>query len=79
MLHRYPLRRLCTSRIRMGKHPPFKGMGLVSSSADAPDVESSRADFDKSYEPNTTKVPEPNFVPGQGLNNLVRSWFGSRI
>ncbi|WRT65931.1 uncharacterized protein IL334_002882 [Kwoniella shivajii] len=45
----------------MHKHRPFK------------DVESEREDFDISIQPQTTKVPEPNFIPGQGLNNLPYS------
>ncbi|WVQ97205.1 hypothetical protein IAU59_004315 [Kwoniella sp. CBS 9459] len=42
----------------MHKHRPFK------------EVESERADFDVDLQPRTTKVPEPDFKPGQGLNSL---------
>ncbi|KAK8865654.1 hypothetical protein IAR55_000799 [Kwoniella newhampshirensis] len=42
----------------MSRHPPFS------------EVEASRADFDKSFTPSTTKVPQPGFQPGQGLNDL---------
>ncbi|WWC68396.1 uncharacterized protein I206_102322 [Kwoniella pini CBS 10737] len=45
----------------MHKHRPFK------------DVEAERPDFEQSYKPHFTKVPEPNFVPGQGLNSLPYS------
>jgi len=57
----------------MGKHPPFKGMPPIPALADVAELEASRADFDTSYEPHTTKVPEPNFTSGQGLNDLVRA------
>ncbi|WVQ85625.1 hypothetical protein IAT38_007791 [Cryptococcus sp. DSM 104549] len=42
----------------MGKHAPFK------------EVEASRPDFDRTVEPEFTKVPFPDFKPGQGLNDL---------
>jgi hypothetical protein len=39
--------------------------------ADAVEVEASRPDFDYDVKPGFTKVPEPDFKPGQGLNKLV--------
>ncbi|WWC60556.1 uncharacterized protein I303_103130 [Kwoniella dejecticola CBS 10117] len=45
----------------MHKHRPFK------------DVEAERPDFETSYEPHFTKVAEPDFKPGQGLNSLPYS------
>ncbi|WWD18163.1 hypothetical protein CI109_102612 [Kwoniella shandongensis] len=42
----------------MSRHPPFN------------EVEASRPDFDKSFGFQTTKVPQPDFKPGQGLNDL---------
>ncbi|WWC88130.1 uncharacterized protein L201_003034 [Kwoniella dendrophila CBS 6074] len=46
---------------QMHKHRPFK------------EVEAEREDFDQSIQPKTTKVPDPDFKPGQGLNNLPYS------
>jgi hypothetical protein len=39
--------------------------------ADEVEVEASRPDFDYDVKPGFTKVPEPGFQPGQGLNKLV--------
>lgn len=35
------------------------------------EVEASRPDFESDLKPHFTKVPEPDFKPGQGLNSLV--------
>jgi len=35
------------------------------------EVEASRPDFESDLKPHFTKVPEPGFKPGQGLNSLV--------
>ncbi|WVW80391.1 hypothetical protein I302_102372 [Kwoniella bestiolae CBS 10118] len=45
----------------MTKHRPFK------------EVEAERPGFDESFEPHFTKVAEPDFKPGQGLNDLPYS------
>ena len=37
-----------------------------------PEVEASRPAFESDLKPHFTKVPEPDFKPGQGLNSLVR-------
>ncbi|CAD6574038.1 MAG: hypothetical protein TREMPRED_000996 [Tremellales sp. Tagirdzhanova-0007] len=42
----------------MSKHPPFN------------EVEASRQDFEVDYQPRTTKVPQPGYTPGGGLNDL---------
>jgi len=39
--------------------------------ADQVEVEASRPDFDYDFKPGFSKVPEPDFKPGQGLNSLV--------
>ncbi|WVR05620.1 hypothetical protein IAU60_002642 [Kwoniella sp. DSM 27419] len=46
---------------QMHKHRPFK------------EVEAERDDFDVDLVPRTTKVPNPDYKPGQGLNNLPYS------
>lgn len=68
---------------KKGKHPPFDGMqhsfnawshyrDNASQRADViAEVEASRPDFDRTYEATTTKVPQPDFKPGGGLNKLV--------
>jgi hypothetical protein len=40
--------------------------------ADEVEVEASRPDFDYDFKPGFSKVPDPDFKPGQGLNKLVR-------
>lgn len=35
------------------------------------EVEGSRPDYRHAHEPIWTKVPEPDFKPGQGLNSIV--------
>ncbi|KAL7423699.1 hypothetical protein Q5752_001281 [Cryptotrichosporon argae] len=42
----------------MGHHPPFD------------EVEASRAPFDAAFKPTTTRVPQPGFEAGGGLNSL---------
>lgn len=59
----------------VSKRPPFKGIStlltLPAERADQPEVEASRADFDPNAEIVWTKVPQPDFKAGGGLNNLV--------
>ena len=47
--------------------------------ADKVEVEASRPDFDYDVKPGFTKVPEPDFKPGQGLNKLVSPSVGGGV
>jgi hypothetical protein len=47
--------------------------------ADKAEVEASRPDFDYDVKPGFTKVPEPDFKPGQGLNSLVSPSASRRV
>lgn len=56
----------------MSTRAPFKGNGEVKlESADDVEVEASRADFDSEAGIRWTKVPQPDFKAGGGLNNLA--------